>query len=56
MAKQSLSVDEKIGKRNELKALSLIVFILFPTLSIAGVGSYGFVLWMFQVFGGVVAH
>ncbi|GIU08833.1 trimethylamine N-oxide reductase system protein TorE [Shewanella sp. c952] len=44
------------SKKDELKALSFIIFILFPALSIAFVSSYGFIIWMIQAFGGVVTH
>ncbi len=56
MVKQLLSKEEKLGKMDELKALGFIIFILFPAVSIVGVGSYGFTLWMIQLFGGVVTH
>jgi nitrate reductase NapE len=43
-------------KHKELKALGFIIVVLFPALSIAAVGSYGLVIWMIQVFGGVIPH
>jgi len=44
------------SKSDEFKALGFIIFILFPVLSVAFVGSYGFIIWMIQAFGGVVSH
>ncbi|MCL1059588.1 trimethylamine N-oxide reductase system protein TorE [Shewanella gelidimarina] len=44
------------NKKDELKALCFIIFILFPALSITFVSIYGFIIWMIQAFGGVVAH
>ncbi|MGL4712953.1 MAG: trimethylamine N-oxide reductase system protein TorE [Shewanella sp.] len=43
-------------RKNELKALGFIVFLLFPALTITGISLYGFIIWMIQAFGGVVGH
>ncbi|QQX79325.1 trimethylamine N-oxide reductase system protein TorE [Shewanella sp. KX20019] len=56
MTNQNLENEQTSNKKSELKALSFIIFILFPALSIAFVSTYGFIIWMIQAFGGVVAH
>ncbi|MCZ4337527.1 trimethylamine N-oxide reductase system protein TorE [Shewanella colwelliana] len=43
-------------KSKEFKALGFIIFLLFPILTVTGISVYGFVIWMIQAFGGVVAH
>ncbi|CAH8214827.1 Periplasmic nitrate reductase component NapE [Vibrio aestuarianus] len=40
--------DEK--RSLEWKSFLLITVVLFPILSIAFVGGYGFIVWMLQVF------
>jgi len=44
------------SKGEELRALGLIIVVLFPMLSFFGIGAYGLVIWLIQVFGGVVPH
>ncbi|MCL1051502.1 trimethylamine N-oxide reductase system protein TorE [Shewanella abyssi] len=56
MTNQNPPNEQKSHKKDELKAVSFIIFILFPALSIAFVSTYGFIIWMIQAFGGVVAH
>lgn len=46
----------KSVRRNELNALGFIILLLFPALTIAGISTYGFIIWMYQAFGGVVGH
>ena len=48
--------QKKQTKLDELKALGFIVIVLFPLLSVVGVGGYGFIIWMMQAFGGVAGH
>ncbi|CAM2889129.1 trimethylamine N-oxide reductase system protein TorE [Shewanella loihica] len=43
-------------KSKELRALGFIIVMLFPMLTITGISAYGFIIWMIQAFGGVVAH
>lgn len=43
-------------KSKELRALGFIIVLLFPMLTITGISAYGFIIWMIQAFGGVVAH
>ncbi|NGZ12939.1 trimethylamine N-oxide reductase system protein TorE [Vibrio aestuarianus] len=42
----------KSGEKRSLewKSFLLITVVLFPILSIAFVGGYGFIVWMLQVF------
>ncbi|PKG58543.1 trimethylamine N-oxide reductase system protein TorE [Shewanella sp. Choline-02u-19] len=56
MTNQNPTKKYTSNKKDELKALFFIIFILFPALSIAFVSTYGFIIWMIQAFGGVVAH
>lgn len=43
-------------KTKELKALGFIIFLFFPIITVTSISAYGFVIWMIQAFGGVVAH
>ncbi|KGJ91085.1 periplasmic nitrate reductase, NapE protein [Thalassotalea sp. ND16A] len=43
-------------RTGELRALGLIIVVLFPVLSVFGIGAYGLVIWVIQAFGGVVSH
>jgi nitrate reductase NapE len=54
--KQRNEQENKNKKRKELKALGFIVVVLFPMLSIFAVGGYGLIIWLVQIFGGVVTH
>ncbi|MGI1987556.1 trimethylamine N-oxide reductase system protein TorE [Shewanella glacialipiscicola] len=58
MAKSNMQAQtpESSTRGRELKALGFIIFLLFPALTIAGIGLYGFIIWMIQAFGGVVSH
>lgn len=50
------STADKTTRKNELKALGFIIFLLFPALTITGISIYGFIIWMFQAFSGVAGH
>ncbi|WP_166371330.1 trimethylamine N-oxide reductase system protein TorE [Psychromonas sp. SA13A] len=54
--KQIEKSDSKKGKHEELKALGFIIVFLFPILSIFAIGGYGLIIWLIQIFGGVVPH
>ncbi|MEJ6077043.1 trimethylamine N-oxide reductase system protein TorE [Vibrio sp. 1-Bac 57] len=54
--KQIEESDSKKGKHEELKALGFIIVFLFPILSIFAIGGYGLIIWLIQIFGGVVPH
>lgn len=41
--------DSKREKSSELKMFLFIVIFLFPMLSVAIVGGYGFIIWMSQL-------
>ena len=56
MTAKELSETPKKVKLNELKALRFIIFLLFPIVTATSISAYGFVIWMIQAFGGVVAH
>lgn len=56
MAKQPSTAEEHAEKNSEVKALAFIVVVLFPALTVAVVGTYGLAIWLYQTFGGVVAH
>ena len=56
MTAKELSETPKKVKLNELKALGFIIFLFFPIATATRISAYGFVIWMIQAFGGVVAH
>lgn len=39
-------------KRDELLVFGFICVVLFPVLSVAIIGGYGFAVWMSHAFGG----
>ena len=39
-------------KREERRAFLLLAVVLFPVLSVAIVGGYGFFVWMYQIIAG----
>ncbi|MCY1234189.1 periplasmic nitrate reductase, NapE protein [compost metagenome] len=41
-----------LDKRHETRLFLFLIFLLFPLLSIAIVGGYGFVVWMLQLIMG----
>ncbi|ACA87788.1 trimethylamine N-oxide reductase system, TorE protein [Shewanella woodyi ATCC 51908] len=43
-------------KSKELKALGFIIVLLFPILTISGIGAYGLIIWIIQAFAGVASH
>ena len=43
-------VDDAEKQTLEWKSFFFITVILFPILSVAFVGGYGFIVWMLQVF------
>ncbi|BAU73953.1 periplasmic nitrate reductase, NapE protein [Metapseudomonas furukawaii] len=44
--------DSSLGKRHETRLFLFLIILLFPLLSIALVGGYGFVVWMLQLIMG----
>ena len=56
ITKQNNSDQKRETRGQELKALGFIIVVLFPMLTIAGIGAYGFVIWMIQAFGGSGGH
>ena len=55
MTVKDLAETPKNIKSRELKALGFIIFLLCPIITATGISAYGFVIWMIQAFGGVVA-
>ena len=43
---------ERATKSEERRAFVLVAVILFPVLSVAVVGGYGFLVWMYQIING----
>lgn len=41
-----------VTKRREWRMFAFIVVLLFPLLSVALVGAYGFSIWMYQLLAG----
>ena len=56
MSSHPISETPKQDKAKELRALGFIIVLLFPMLTVTGISAYGFIIWMIQAFGGVVAH
>lgn len=48
----SLADQQKLQRRKELLLFLFLVVCLFPLLSIAIVGGYGFTIWIFQMIYG----
>ncbi|WP_299018183.1 periplasmic nitrate reductase, NapE protein [uncultured Photobacterium sp.] len=46
----SVPVDKKDRAKREWQLFLFIVIFLFPILSVAFVGGYGFLVWAMQVF------
>jgi nitrate reductase NapE len=44
--------DKAVEKSDERLAVFLLIVVLAPALSIAIVGSYGFAIWISQIFFG----
>lgn len=55
MTEQS-SANEQINKRDEVKALCFIIFILFPVLSATFISAYGLFTWISLTLTGVPSH
>ena len=56
MPSHPLNESRDQDKAKELSALGFIIVLLFPILTVTGISAYGFIIWMIQAFGGVVAH
>ena len=48
----SVSEDDKLQKRRELRAFLFLTVVLAPILSVLIVGGYGFIVWMYQLMAG----
>ncbi|MHC8327536.1 periplasmic nitrate reductase, NapE protein [Pseudomonas sp. LB1P83] len=44
--------ERKPGRRKETRLFLFLVVFLFPLLSVAIVGGYGFIVWFFQMLYG----
>ena len=47
-----LTEQVPVTKAEERRAFVLLAVVLFPALSVAVVGGYGFLVWMYQIFAG----
>jgi nitrate reductase NapE len=45
-------VSARATKGEERRAFVLLAVVLFPVLSVAVVGGYGFLVWMYQIING----
>ncbi|MDD1017128.1 periplasmic nitrate reductase, NapE protein [Pseudomonas rubra] len=45
----SLAEEQKIARRKETLLFVFLIVCLFPLLSVAIVGGYGFLVWFFQL-------
>ncbi|HTF83648.1 MAG TPA: periplasmic nitrate reductase, NapE protein [Cellvibrio sp.] len=52
MQKPQLAQADQEQRRQEWRLFIFIIVFLFPILSVAIVGGYGFVVWMYQLFAG----
>lgn len=52
MQKPQLAQTDQEQRRQEWRLFIFIIVFLFPILSVAIVGGYGFVVWMYQLFAG----
>lgn len=55
-ANKSTTNSSEKTKFEELRALGLIIVVLFPVLSIFSIGAYGLIIWLIQAFGGIAGH
>ncbi len=56
MTEQCPPKEHVSSKKDELKALGFIIFILFPALAATFVSVYGLVIWIMLTFSGVASH
>lgn len=47
-----LAEEQKTKRRKELRLFLFLVICLFPLLSVAIVGGYGFIIWFLQILYG----
>lgn len=52
MQEPQLAVTDNEQRRKEWRLFIFIIVFLFPILSVAIVGGYGFIIWMYQLFVG----
>jgi nitrate reductase NapE len=52
LAQPNLSQTENEQRRKEWRLFIFIIVFLSPILSVAIVGGYGFIIWMYQLFAG----
>lgn len=45
-------MSEQSNKKREIRVFLFLTVVLFPVLSIALMGGYGFVIWMSQIIFG----
>lgn len=50
--KPSTAPEPSVTKRREWRMFAFIVVFLFPLLTVALVGAYGFSIWMYQLLAG----
>jgi periplasmic nitrate reductase NapE len=51
-AKSTIDEDRRATKSEERRAFVLLAVVLAPVLSVAIVGGYGFLVWMYQIITG----
>ena len=56
MTEQCPPKEQVSSKKDELKAVGFIIFILFPALSVAFVSTYGLIVWLMLTLTGVPSH
>ncbi|WP_201772491.1 periplasmic nitrate reductase, NapE protein [Endozoicomonas elysicola] len=48
--------DSSVSRRQEYKALALVIVVFFPLLTIMLISSYGFLVWFSQLLLGPPGH
>ncbi|MDR8522612.1 MULTISPECIES: periplasmic nitrate reductase, NapE protein [Shewanella] len=56
MTEQCPPKEQVRTKKDELKAVGFIIFILFPALAATFVSVYGLIIWISLTFSGVASH
>jgi nitrate reductase NapE len=48
----SLGAGDRAGRRDEILAFFLLTFVIAPAVAIGIVGSFGLVIWLYQLLAG----
>ncbi|ABZ77959.1 periplasmic nitrate reductase NapE [Shewanella halifaxensis HAW-EB4] len=56
MTEQSTQKNKVNTKRDEIRALCFIIFLLFPVLSATLISAYGLITWISLTLTGIPSH